>query len=351
MDSSLDVGTHAQPEQYRRVTAAMVAKYAKVSTATVSLVANGKTAGRVSADIAARVASAIEELGYVVDNAASTLASGAGHFVVFVAPDISNPFYSEVMTGLRASLGADWQLLLSVTENGMSPDVGDIHHLMALRPAGILVHAPSEAFMKGLDRRVPTVLLDAPGADEHAVTVDLDVEDGGIAMAEHLASNGHTTIAYLDAVTSSATFALRKRALMERGESLGLSFVKCSLASTIDLGDAAKVFTEAWPALARHKVSAVVAATDTQAFGVLQGARALGVNIPADLAVAGFDDLPYSAASSPALTSVRFPAAELGHVAGAQLRALMSGQQPSNSKVRLPSRLIARESSLGGEQR
>ena len=99
----------------------MVAERAGVSTATVSLVANGKTRGRVSEDNISRVREAISELGYVVDGIGSSLAKGVSSIVILVAPDISNPFFAKVIAGVRESLGAEYQLLLSVTDAGEFP--------------------------------------------------------------------------------------------------------------------------------------------------------------------------------------------------------------------------------------
>src|SRR6185312_12798269 len=144
---------HPSPHPPRpggRVTAAMVAARAGVSTATVSLVANGKTRGRVSADNLSRVSQAIAELGYVVDSIGSSLARGVSSIVILVAPDISNPFFAKVITGVRESLGADYQLLLSVTDAGEFPQAADIRRLMALRPAGLLVDAPDAGFLDEL---------------------------------------------------------------------------------------------------------------------------------------------------------------------------------------------------------
>ncbi len=112
----------------------MVAARAGVSTATVSLVANGKTRGRVSEDNISRVRDAIAELGYVVDGIGSSLAKGVSSIVILVAPDISNPFFAKVIAGVRESLGSDYQLLLSVTDAGEFPQADDVRRLMALRP-------------------------------------------------------------------------------------------------------------------------------------------------------------------------------------------------------------------------
>ena len=100
------------------------------------------------------------------------------------------------------------------------------------------------------------------------------------------------------------------------------------VSTTIDIGAAAAAFALAWPQWQRHGVTAVVCGTDTHAYGVLQEARVAGVRIPGELAVAGFDDLPYSATSNPGLTSVHLPATPLGLRQGQQLRSPHGGPPP-----------------------
>ncbi len=333
------------PARAPRVTAADVAAKAGVSTATVSLVANGKTSGRVSAEIAARVAEAISELGYVVDSAGSSLATGAGNFVILIAPDISNAFYSQVITGIRAAIGPDYQLLLSVTGNGRFPAVRDVRKLLALRPAGLLVDAPSEQFLAELAATGPLVLLDAPGSGGTAPRVNFDVEAGAAELAGHLAACGHRTVAYLDSVTGTQTFQARRRAFRVTAEQLGIRVLAGAIPSTtIDLGAAAEAFAAAWPQLAAAGVTAVACATDTQAFGVLQAARKLGLAVPGALAVTGFDDLAFSGSSDPGLTTVRLPAAALGEAAGNQLKTLLAGRAPACTLINLATELVIRES-------
>ncbi len=333
------------PRPGGRVTAAMVAARAGVSTATVSLVANGKTRGRVSADNISRVSQAIAELGYVVDSVGSSLAKGVSSIVVLVAPDISNPFFAKVVAGVRESLGAEYQLLLSVTEPGKFPRADDIRRLRALRPAGLLVDAPDAAFLEDLSTTGPTVLLDAPGLEAYAPSVNLDVAHGARELAAHLASSGHQRAGYLDSVTGTATFTIRRTAFLEEAAGRGMTVDPAHLiSSTIDIGASAEAFAAAWPQWQQAGVTAVVCATDTQAYGVLQQARVAGVRIPDQLAVAGFDDLPYSATSNPGLTSVHLPAARLGLRAGEQLRGLMEGRELEQPQLTLESSLMVRGS-------
>ncbi|WP_423182544.1 LacI family DNA-binding transcriptional regulator [Arthrobacter sp. NyZ413] len=329
----------------QRVTAAMVASRAGVSTATVSLVANGKTQGRVSEDNISRVRQAIAELGYVVDGIGSSLAKGVSSIVILVAPDISNPFFAKVIAGVREALGSDYQLLLSVTDAGEFPQADDVRKLLALRPAGLLVDAPNALFLEELSITGPLVLLDAPGLEAYAPSVNLDVAHGARELAAHLAESGHTRVAYMDSVTGTATFDVRRAAFLDEARARGVSVADHhTVSTTIDVGAAAAAFAAAWPAWERAGVTAVVCGTDTHAYGVLQEARVAGVRIPEQLAVAGFDDLPYSATSNPSLTSVHLPATPLGLKAGEQLRGLMEGRELEQPQVTLESSLVVRGS-------
>ncbi|WP_417234773.1 LacI family DNA-binding transcriptional regulator [Arthrobacter sp.] len=330
---------------HRRVTAALVAERAGVSTATVSLVANGKSAGRVSAANEERVLTAIRELGYVVDGIGSSLSRGVSSTVILVAPDISNPFFARVIAGVRSALGGDYQLLLSVTDAGQFPSALETRKLLSLRPAGLLVDAPDEAFLEELSAPGPVVLLDAPGVGTGRAGVDLDVAGGARALAAHLAGLGHRRIAYVDGITGTATFAVRRSAFLEEALARGLEVPPAGqLATTIDVGVAASHFAASWPAWQRAGITAVVCATDTHAYGILQEARVAGVRVPGDLAVAGFDDLPYSQTSNPALTSVHLPAEELGRHAGEQLRGLMDGRPLEEPRLTLATSLMVRGS-------
>ncbi len=330
-----------------RATAAMVAALAGVSTATVSLVTNGKTAGRVSAQNIAKVERAVAELGYVVDGIGSSLARGGSNIVILVAPDVSNPFFAEVIAGVRSAMGKDFQLLLSVTDAGQTPHPDDIRKLFSLRPAGFLVDAPNAEFLTALSPTGPVVLLDAPGIDGPAPSVNFDVGHGARQLANHLAAVGHRTVAYLDSVTGTGTFRVRREAFYQQAAKVGITVPAGALASTtVDVSAAAVAFAAAWPAWQRSGVTAVVCCTDTQAHGVVHQARAQGLRIPDELAVTGFDDLPYSAAGNPGLTTVHLPARELGAIAGEHLRRIMAGGSVDQQHVMLQSTLVIRGSTV-----
>lgn len=331
----------------RRVTAAMVAERAGVSTATVSLVANGKASGRVSASNEILVREAIRELGYVVDSIGSSLARGVSNTVIMVAPDISNPFFAMVIAGVRAALGSEYQLLLSVTDAGQLPSAENTRRLLGLRPAGLLVDAPDPTFLQELSAPGPMVLLDAPGFGSDVPAVNLDVAQGARAIAAHLSATGHTTVAYMDGNTGTTTFDVRREAFLTAAEELGVSVPpEAQIATTINVGLAANAFAAAWPAWKKAGITAVACATDTHAYGILQEARAAGILIPGELAVTGFDDLPYSMTSSPGLTSVHLPGELLGRRAAEQLLSLIAGEELEQQPITLESSLMVRGSTL-----
>lgn len=305
-----------------RVTAAEVADRAGTSTATVSLVVNGKTAGRVSQANIDRVLAAVHELGYVVDHTASSLAKGTSNIVILVAPDLSNPFYGRVISGIKAELGNEYQLLLSVTGEGRNPSAADVHRLVALRPAGLLVEAPDDEFLRDLPAGAPLVLLDAPGRETQAPTVNFDLTGGIGALLDHLSAQGHTRIGYLDSLTRTETFELRRDLVESGAVERGMVCVSVpDAASLIDPDSAAAQFVKHWPRWRDEGVTALVCATDSHAYGVLGAARELGISVPDTLAVTGFDNLPASAIVSPALTTVELPGEALGRGAVRALRA------------------------------
>lgn len=316
-----------------RVRAADVAAAADVSISTVSLVVNDKWEGRVAPDTVARVRSEIARLGYVVDESARRLATGGAAAVAVVTPAFTNPFYARVSLGAAAALGADFQVVFSVPEIGDDP-VATLARLRGLRLAGALVAAPSHELLRVLAPDLPTVVLDAPGTISGRPRVDLDVAGGARQLAAHLVGLGHRRVAYVAALPETETFAVRRDALAHGLASSGAELVQIDgLASEVDAGAAHTVCLGAIADLERANVTAVVCATDLHAYGLLRACAERGVAVPDRWSVAGFDDLPLSAYVTPALTSVSFPADELGRAAGRLLAALVSGERDASESA------------------
>ncbi|MCW2582839.1 MAG: hypothetical protein JWQ53_1629 [Klenkia sp.] len=316
-----------------RARATDVAARAGVSVATVSFVVNGKAHGRVSEATQERVRAAVAELGYVANETARALATGRGHSIALLAHDMTNPFTAEVAAGVAAALAGRANLVLALSTGDEAPAFTDA---TASTVDGVLLNWPAGATVV---TGTPVVHLDDPDAPGPGVC--FDVESGATALARHLLDLGHRRVRYLDAVRPWATFARRRAALTDELARGGAQVrtERCA----IDLQTARELTLARWDGWRADGVTAVVGATDIQTLGVLSGLTRLGVAVPGDVSLGSFDDIAFAAVASPALTTVRLPAHELGRRATDVLGELIDGG-PGQRHVVLPVELVVRES-------
>lgn len=328
-------------ELTRRATARDVAALAGVSVATVSLIANGKSSGRVTPDTEARVRSAIAELDYRVNSTASALAQGRRDTVTFMSPDPGNPYFAVVLDGLASSLDESLTLTVLWARGGDDYDPSAVQRALAGDLAGLVLVNPDADLLDAIAPTCPTILLDSAQTRPGMSSMELDVEAGGIALADHLAGLGHRRVAYLGVDRDKPTFQARRRALRDQLRAHGAGLVAdievARMTSQASLDGA----LAALPGLVADGVTAVVCVDDLLAYGVLQAAGHLGISVPGQLSVAGFNDLPFSAMVS--LTSVDLSARELGARAGQRLNEMLLGSQPGPTET-LRTRVVARES-------
>lgn len=335
----------ARPEeagQRPRVKAVDVAARAKVSVATVSLVANGKAAGRVSEGTYRRVRQAIDELGYVVNPAARSLATGRRQCVALVAQDMTNPFISSIAAGVAEALGTQTQLLLAVTGSGSQEP--DIRHVFSADVDGLLLDVPVELPREEIEAHCPVVVMDDPKTPKGASSVCFDLRAGASELADHLVSLGHRIIAYLDTPRPVATFADRRRYLSDQLRRHRKDLKMLRVPSEIEIGAARDKVLANWSAWRKSGVTAIVAASDVQAYGVLGALADLKVDVPGQVSVASFDDLPFATIVSPPLTAISLPAFDLGFEAATLLHDIIERGGQARRSVVLPSHLVVRSS-------
>ncbi|XVQ09987.1 LacI family DNA-binding transcriptional regulator [Spirillospora sp. CA-255316] len=314
----------------RRVTAVDVARLARVSTATVSLVVNGKARGRVSPATRERVLAAVDELGYRVDPVARELATGRRHSVALVVPDIANPYFSQLTKGVADRLGTGYRLCLIIADPSCDRAPAGLDRIVTERVDGVLAEAPAVEVIREMDGRCPVVVLDRPAPDTDHPYVGFALAEGATALADHLLELGHGRIGYLDADIGRPTFEVRRARMDERlHDAVGHGFAGPLVRSRTDIDAAAEAFASSWDDWRAAGVTAVVCAADVHAYGVLRAAARLGIQVPGELSVAAFDDLPFSALTSPPLTTVRLSASDLGFQAAELLLTLMKGTPAS----------------------
>ncbi len=294
-----------------------------MSIATVSMVINGKADGRVAPATQERVWLAVKKMGYRVDSTARSLVTGRRQCIALVAPDLSNPFFTQVAAGVAKALGDEYRLLLAVS--GTERAEPDLDQLVSFGVDGILLEFP------GTDVDVarlgcPVVMLDEPVGPAELSRVYFDTAPGAHAMVDRIVELGHRRLVYLDATPEGQSFAVRRRQVFERchaTDGTSVTWVRADI--TVEA--ARSLVTDSWSAWRDAGVTAVIAAADVLAYGVLSAFTELGVSIPGQVSVGSFDDLPFSEITSPPLTTVRLPAFELGHTSARMLRDLIDDER------------------------
>ncbi|GLY75246.1 hypothetical protein Airi01_035130 [Actinoallomurus iriomotensis] len=289
-----------------RATIIDVAREAAVSPATVSRVLTGTKP--VSADLEQRVRDAVNRLGYRPNPAAQGLLRGATHAVGVVVPDVGNPYFAEVLKGVtNAAEESDFRTLVADTG-----EKGGAEHDAALELSrwadGVVLCSPRmpQRELAKLAQAVPhLVCVNRVGRGGQVPAVVVDFEAGMAGICRHLRELGHRRVAYLRGPARAWSERARQRALRAAsGPDFEVFQVPCG-SSSVDGHRAADA------ALATG-ATAVMAFSDYVALGVLARFDELGVSVPRDVSLTGFDDIALSELLRPRLTTVRVSKQDLG---------------------------------------
>jgi LacI family transcriptional regulator len=299
-----------------------VAERAGVSLATASRALSGRDG--VSEEVANRVRQVSEELGFVANPFARTLAGGASSTVGLVVHQVDDPYFSEIAGGVIQLADAQ-SLLVQICHSGRDPqhELRQIRHLIAQR-VGIIIVAGSGYS----DPRVESVAKAELSAYQrtggrvavigrHSLGVDAivpDNEDGGRALTEHLLSLGHRRIAVVAGTEALTTVADRLAGVSAALRDHGLALADLPVVHTDFIREGGRVAAER--ILREHPdTTAIIALNDAMAMGVLSALRQHGIPVPDRMSVVGFDDVSVAADLAPSLTTIRLPMTDMGRMA------------------------------------
>jgi LacI family transcriptional regulator len=311
-----------------------VARAVGVSPATVSRVLNGTKA--VSPDASARVLAAVDELGYRPNPAAQGLLRGASHTIGLVVPDLSNPYFAEVLKAVTAAAAEQqYHTLVADTDEHAEQELGAAHELARWVDGLVLCspRMPTAGLRRLVDSAPRTVLVNRvlPGNYTPAVTVDF--ASGIRAVCRHLAELGHHEVAYLNGPPAAWSDGQRRRAL--RKAAVGNFTVH-----EIPCGSSSAAGYAAVDQALAVRPTALIAFSDYVALGALARLDELGVVVPDDVSLVGFDDLPFGELVRPRLTTVAVVKAHLGKLA---LEHLLD-ERSASGRTTVPATLVVRES-------
>jgi LacI family transcriptional regulator len=191
-------------------------------------------------------------------------------------------------------------------------------------------------------RQIAAVYLDLGRIDQNISNILIDYEHGIAEALEYLTNLGHRRIAYIGGPVHLHSAQRRKKAFLATASQLGVEATH-----TIDADFSVKGGYFAFSKLLNSSIpTAVVAANDLMAIGILHRAYDGGLRVPADLSVIGFDDILFAEYTQPALTTVAVPRAEIGKIAFQALWAMLNDQAQTGREYRVDTRLIQRQSAV-----
>ncbi|MGQ0566336.1 MAG: LacI family DNA-binding transcriptional regulator [Gemmobacter sp.] len=327
-----------------------VARRAGVSTATVSRALHEPA--KVSPDTAARVHTAVQDIGYTLNIAAQTLRQRRSNALLVVVPNIGNTFYGEVLAGIEAAAHVAGQtILIADSAQDAGREAAYLAWLRNGRADGVFLMGRPEVDWTAVapvpeTGLRPVVMISEPPVTPGTPWVTIDHRGAAQDITAHLIARGHRRIAH---VTGPDTTTLRAHRLDGWRDALAAAGLRADAGLVIP-GD----FSADSGARAAQGVlaldprpSAVFCANDEMAMGLIGALARRGIRVPQDISVAGFDDIQFAECFVPALTTIRQPRRAMGQAAVALMHRLL-GREGADITAPiqqvLPHHLVIRDS-------
>ncbi len=322
-----------------------VAKLAGVSSATVSRVVNGSSL--VTDETAEKIRRIIRDLNFVPNNSALYLKQGKSQIYGAIIPDLTNPFFTELVKILEELLVENGrELLVANTDFHPSRMQMSIHRMILRRVDGVAFlssEIESASLEPLVQNRIPVVTTDHYRTGPGSSDILVDFQGGMSQIVAHLKKLGHTQIGFIGGSEGLATSRVRRESFMDAIVRLGLSS------------------REGWIVSGNYKIAggaagmsailgctelptAVVTANDLTAIGALRAARDKGIRVPEDISVAGCDDIEMADIVHPPLTTLRISRKQYAKIIFDALQIGESDLSLPGKVYRLPMTMIVRQS-------
>lgn len=324
-----------------------VAKKAGVSIATVSRALNYPN--KVDSTTLARINKVIKEINYKPNRVAQRLRIKGGNrkIIGLLVPDIQNPFYVEVVRGVEDyAYSRNYALLMSNFAQSKEKEKMYLDIMKSESVDGLIVAPYDEhdaEVISLIKEGIPTVCVDRGLASVNVDTILVDNENGAFEAVELLIKKGHKRIAYIGGLPSIPTSQQRKDGYVK---ALTKNNIKVD-EKLIRFGDSKKesgnLITKELLKM-KNPPTAIFAGNNLITLGTLETIHSLGLSIPKDVAVIGFDDMPWAISLNPPLTAVKQPGYEIGKQAAGLLYQRILDPEKLSAKTILNTELIIRSS-------
>ncbi len=321
-----------------------VAKEAGVSLMTVSRVINNKE--HIAAATREKVQTALKKLNYMPNISARNLVLKKTDFLGLVVPDISNPFFGDlVKASEKIAKDKGYSIILGDSDGDITAETEYIEAFRGRMCEAIILVAPrsKDSVLQELNSRIPLILVDRKVDDDEIIQVYLDNAGGAYSAVCHLLELGHRRIGFVMGPENVPNSHRRKAGYIDALKDYGITYDP-----DLEFQGEFKVNTgkEAFEKFIKleHPPTAVFNSNDLMAFGFVIAARDAGYSIPDDFSVVGFDDVFLSSLMEPSLTTVRYPFVEMGMQAINMLLDSFDSSRKFTINENLKHELIVRKS-------
>lgn len=331
------------------VTIADVAKEANVSVATVSRVLNNKNSVR--PETSKKVYEAIEKLSFEPNISARNLRKKETKVIIIVTPNITNPYYAHILTGIGDSANeSGYSALIYNTAGNESRERQAMDMLKKRRADGAILLASNidSIWIQEYADEYPIVQCSEYVLDLDIPRVSIDNYKASIEVMEYIISLGHKKIATISSSNRYISTALRLKGYKDSLKSHGLKVVQ----NYIDFADDEYSFKSGKEAALnllnqRDRPTAIFCISDTIALGAITAAKQLGILVPEELTIIGFDDVEYTTMFHPFITTIAQPCYDLGKHSFGILHRNMNNErrEEENRHILLSHKFMIRESS------
>lgn len=328
-----------------RVTIRDVAALAGVSHQTVSRVINKSK--RVNPQTRERVEAAIKELGYRPSRLAQSLVTQKTRTIGLVVADITNPFYFEVARGVQDfALENSYNVFVCNTDYSLQGEKNILHLLASQEVDGLIMStsgSSDDELMAFAERYKPLVIINRDLNHPHISTISVDLCKGAKLATEHLIARGHKSISMLTHEGHSPADGRRVQGYQETLIAHGITprdewLVLAPLNLTGGY-EATQNILEQFP-----EITAIYTYNDLMAIGALRGCFDMGIQVPGDIAIMGFDDIKFASMSNPALSTIRYDKYAIGQKAMSRMLEMLADPQATFEPICLDVDLVIRES-------
>ncbi len=311
----------------KKPTQSDVATLAGVSQTTVSLVLNSNTDTSIPDETIRKVWDAIDQLGYVPNRAAQTLRTQKSYTIVAIIPDVTNPFYPAFARGIQDTAENQGYNLVLYNSDGEAQK--ELECLISAQRShadgiiGVFFHQRVRDLKPFLESNIPIVRFEPAKPRTGDLPLDslyLDNEAAAKTVVDFLVERGHTRLAIVAGDTGPGDARMRgfQRGLAENHLSADYVIESPNFTETGGYACVEKLLSY------DPRPTAVFAANDLLAIGVMQGIQAAGLRVPDDLAIVGFDDIPAARYVTPALTTIAQFQEQIGRRAAEMLLERLS---------------------------